>query len=105
MILRLTAENHGQIEQSPKPVVIDVFATWCGPCMDMKPIFETIAADLGDKYTFAMLNVDESRELAIRYEITSIPTLLFLKDGKVRGKEVGFMSNEDIREKIKEHCG
>ena len=100
MIIHLTKENHHLIEQATKPVVIDVFATWCGPCMDMKPVFEEVATSLQDSYTFATLNVDEARELAIRYGITSIPTLIFMDKGKVLGKETGYMTGDELRAKM-----
>lgn len=103
-MLHLTPDNANKIESSTNPVVIDCYATWCGPCMKMKPIFEELAQDLSDSYTFAMLNVDECKELSIKYDITSIPTILFIKDGAVIGREMGFMKRDDLRSKIKQHC-
>ena len=102
MIINLTKNNQQEIEKA-KFSVIDVFATWCGPCMDMKPIFEEIAKTHSDTYTFAELNVDENRELAIHYGVTSVPTFIFLKEGKVVGKETGYMPMEDLVEKIEEY--
>lgn len=104
MILTLTKHNAQQeIEKATKPIVIDVFATWCGPCMEMKPIFEAVAQKYENEYIFAQLNVDEAREFAIQFGVTSIPTFIFLKDHKVVGKEIGYMNEEDLTEKVKEH--
>lgn len=102
MITSLTKNNQHEVEKAPF-VVIDVFATWCGPCMDMKPIFEEVAEKYASKYTFAEMNVDEARELAVNYGVTSVPTFLFLKDGKVVGKETGYMPMDDLVEKMQEH--
>ena len=104
MIISVTKHNFAQeIEQSTKPVVIDVFATWCGPCQHMMPVFEELAQELGNRYTFAKLNVDESREIAIDFSITQVPTFLFIKDGKAVGRELGYMNKEDLRLKIEEY--
>ncbi len=103
MAISITKHNFKQeIEESKKPVVIDVYATWCGPCQHMTPIFEEIEQELSDKFTFAKLNVDEAREIAISYQISSVPTFLFLKNGEVLGKEFGYMSKEELRESIEE---
>lgn len=101
-MISLTKNNQHEIETA-KFAVIDVFATWCGPCMEMKPIFEEVAKKYFSQYTFAELNVDEARELAISYGVTSVPTFIFLKEGKVVGKETGYMPMEDFVEKLEEY--
>lgn len=104
MPISITNENfESDIQQSSKPVVLDVYATWCGPCQQMAPIFEELEKELGDTYLFAKLNVDESRELSIQFGVTSIPTFLFIKDANVVGKEIGYLSKDDLRKKIKEY--
>lgn len=106
MIVAITKENHeAEIERSDKPVVLDVFATWCGPCIQMMPVVEEVAQELGDTYKFAKLNVDEARELAIKYSVTSVPTFVFIKNNNVVGKEVGYMAKAKFIEKIKEYLG
>lgn len=90
------------VEKSTKPVVIDVFATWCGPCQYMTPILEELEKELGDKYVFAKLNVDESRDLAIKYSVASVPTFIFIKNNQVVGKVIGAMSKEALQDKIEE---
>jgi thioredoxin 1 len=104
MIVNLTKQNSKDvIEQNNNPVVIDVYATWCGPCIQMKPFFEQLATELSDKYTFAELNVDESRELAISLNVTSVPTFIFIKNKNIVGREVGYMPKEELKAKIEEH--
>lgn len=103
MVINITKQNFkAEIEDSKKPVVIEVFATWCGPCQHMMPLFEELEKELNSKITFAKLNVDETRDVAIHYGITSVPTFLFIKNNKVMAKEIGFMSKEDLKEKMLE---
>jgi len=106
MAVNLTNENFTQeIEQSSKPVVVDVYATWCGPCQQMMPIFDELAKELAATYTFAKLNIDEARDLAIKFNVSSVPTFIFFKGGKVVAKETGYMSKNILTEKIKNHLG
>ncbi|MCK4265259.1 thioredoxin [Candidatus Babeliales bacterium] len=101
MPVNITNENFStEVEQSELPVVIDVFATWCGPCQQMIPIFEELSKELDSKYKFAKLNIDEAREIAIQYNVSSVPTFIFIKGGKVVGKETGYMSREILKGKI-----
>lgn len=105
-MLTLTNENvHQEVALSTKPVVIDVFATWCGPCMHMKPIFTELEKEMGNTYKFLTLNVDESRELAITYSVTSVPSFIFIKDNVIKGKTTGSMSKEDLIGHIHEYLG
>jgi len=104
MVHDLTKKNVADlVENQSKPVIIDVFASWCGPCMQMKPIFKQLAAESADAYIFAQLNVDEERDLAIQYSVTSIPTFIFIQNNNIVGREVGYMSKEDLKKKITEH--
>lgn len=88
---------------SKKPVIIDVFATWCGPCKMMMPLFDELSQEMSEHYTFLKLNIDEERDIAIQYNVSSIPTLLFVKDGKLVAKETGYMNKEALRTKIETH--
>ncbi len=105
MIVNLTKQNSKEIQQSNKPVVLDIFATWCGPCLQMKPHFEQLAHELSEKYIFAELNVDESRELALQYNVTSVPTLIFIKNSNIVGREVGYLPKDELKAKIEEYLG
>lgn len=105
-MLKLTKENiDAEIKQSNKQAIIDVYADWCGPCQQMKPIFEELSEQLGDKYIFAEINVDDARDLAIEYGVTSVPTFVFIKENEVKGKETGYMSQDELKKKIEDYLG
>ena len=106
MAIVITSENfEKEVLKSNIPVVIDVFANWCGPCQQVAPIFDELAKELGDKYKLVKINIDEERDLAINYNVSSIPTFIFIKGGEVVGKEMGYMSKEDLKAKIEEIFG
>jgi len=103
-IIDVTKENfEEEVLNSDKPVIVDVYANWCGPCQQMFPIFEELEKDLRETYKFVKLNVDEGRDLSIQYGVTSVPTFVFIKDKEVHGKETGYMSKKDLEEKINTH--
>ena len=103
MAVIVTKDNfEKEIAQSKLPVIIDVFATWCGPCQQMMPIFQELENEMGNRYKFAKINVDEARELSIQYGVTSVPTFIFVKDNQVKAKETGYMSKEELVEKIED---
>src|SRR6266446_6663066 len=80
MAISITPENHeAEIKKSGTPVVLDIYATWCGPCQQMNPTLDELEKELGDQYKFAKLNVDEAREISIKeYGVTSVPTFVFI---------------------------
>lgn len=101
MAIALNEENFkSEVLQSTLPVVIKVYAVWCGPCQHMTPVFEAVAKQNAGKAKFVELNVDHARELAIQFGITSVPTTIFMKNGAVVGKELGYMGQEELQEKI-----
>lgn len=103
MAVMITNENVEQeINKSDLPVILDVYATWCGPCQQMVPVFDELEKELGDKCKFAKLNVDEARELSIQYGVTSVPTFVFIKNSEIKRKETGYMNKEDLRAMIEE---
>lgn len=85
---------------SHKPVVVDFWAEWCGPCKVLGPVLEEISGEVSDKATIVKLNVDESRELAQRYGIRGIPTLIFFKNGQVVSTLVGNQPKDVILKSI-----
>ncbi|MGE0207273.1 MAG: thioredoxin [Candidatus Babeliales bacterium] len=106
MPIAITKENYDvEVLQSKKPVVIDVYADWCGPCQQMMPIFADLEKEHGSKYKFVKINVDESRDLAVQFGVTSIPTFIFVKGGQLKGKETGYVAKEDLLLKIQEFLG
>ena len=82
MALTITDENAQEIIGSGKPVVIDFWATWCGPCMAMAPLIDELAAEYEGRVVIGKYNVDEEGDLSSEYRIMSLPSLLFFKDGK-----------------------
>ena len=88
----LTAENFEQeILQADKPAIVDFWATWCGPCRMLAPVIEEIANEYEGKVKVGKVNVDDEQELAIRYGVMSIPSVIFFKDGKEIDRKVGVM--------------
>ena len=97
----LNMENFdNEINNSEKLVLVDFYATWCGPCKMLAPVLENIAEEYQDKINVYKVNVDEEMELARKFNIASIPTLIFFKDGKVAKTLVGLVSKSDLQEEI-----
>lgn len=81
--------------------IVDFYADWCGPCKMMSPIFEEAANEAGDKAKFGKLNVDEAREISMKYGVMSIPTIVVFKDGKVVSQVAGVQDKSSLLEMIK----
>ena len=82
------------------PVVIDFWAPWCGPCKAIAPILEELASELGDSAKICKVNVDNNSEVAGKYEIRAIPTILIFKNGEVADTIVGLTSKDDLKAKL-----
>lgn len=94
------AEFDTEVIASTTPTVVDFWAPWCGPCRMVAPILEELAAELGEKVRFVKVNVDENQELASRFGVRGIPTLLFVKDGEVVDGQVGLLPKDALRTKV-----
>jgi len=91
----------GEVLKSEKPVLIDFWAPWCGPCKAIGPIVEELALQLKDSVKMMKLNVDESQKTAIKYGVRSIPTLILFKDGKVLDTLVGLVPKDKLEAFVK----
>lgn len=99
--INITKDNFDElVAKSPKKVLLDFWATWCGPCKMIAPIIEEIAEENGD-IVVGKVNVDEEMELAVRFGISSIPTLLILEGGTVVGKGIGYMPKDSVLKLLK----
>lgn len=100
-MLQVTSENFAsEVLDSPIPVVVDFFATWCGPCRMLSPVLETVSEDYEGKVKFVKLDVDEAGDIAKDYSVMSIPTLIIVKNGEEAAKTVGAMGAEELEEWI-----
>ena len=101
MVLEVSDQNfEDEVIKSDLPVVIDLWAPWCGPCRMVGPVIEKLAEAYDGKVKFCKLNVDENQQTAVRYSVMSIPTLLFFKDGKVADTVIGAMPEQALKPKV-----
>ena len=95
--VKITAENFkNEVMHSDKPVLVDFYADWCGPCKMLSPVLHELAEEKADTLKIGKVNVDEQMELAMRFQVSSIPMVVLFKDGKPVAKSVGFRSKADI---------
>jgi len=100
-ILEIGDSNfESEVLQSDKPVLVDFWAPWCGPCRAIAPIVEELAKDFGDKVKFTKCNVDENPTTPTKYGIKSIPTLIFFKNGEIQDKVIGIVAKSRLEEMI-----
>ena len=100
-VVELTTGNfQEQVLDSDKPVMVDFWATWCGPCKKMSPVVDELADETQGRFVFGKVDIDSQLELAREYKISSIPAFLFFKDGKVQDSLVGGASKAELKERL-----
>ncbi|MEH0008264.1 MAG: thioredoxin [Flavobacteriales bacterium] len=102
MAIEITDENfEALVTKADKPVLVDFWAAWCGPCRTIGPIVDELSDDYPDKAVIGKINVDNNPEVAAKYGVRNIPTLLFFKNGKVVDKQVGVATKKALADKLK----
>lgn len=88
--------NFNTIIKSDKPVLIDFFATWCGPCQMLSPVLKQVKDSLGDRVAILKIDVDKNQQIASQYQVRGVPTLILFQNGKQLWRQSGVLSKEDI---------
>ena len=96
-------EKFNELIQSPKPVLVDFYAEWCGPCQIMKPRILDVAERMGDDAKVIQIDVDKEKELATRFRIASVPTLIIFKNGKQQWRQSGIISAHALMKLLQEY--
>ena len=100
-VIKLTKDNFDQeVMQSDKPVLIDFYADWCGPCKMMGPVVEEVAAEMSD-VKVCKINIDEEMAVAQKYGVMSIPTFIAFKNGEIAGKQIGAVPKSKLQDMIR----
>ncbi len=100
-IVHLTGENFiDEVEQSSVPVIIDFWSEHCGPCKMLSPVLDEVAEEIGGKAKVTKVDVMANRDLAVKFGIRAVPTLIFMKDGEVKETKTGIMLKDAIVEKL-----
>jgi len=100
-VIKLDESNFDrEVTQDGKPVIVDFWAEWCGPCKMIAPLLDEIAREKADAVKVAKVNVDENQSLSLKYNIRAIPALLFFKNGQLRDQVIGVTSKKDLLSRV-----
>src|SRR5574341_2194320 len=103
-LVELAEKNFDEVVNGAKPTLVDFWASWCGPCQFMLPIFDKLAKKYGDKIVFARLNVDDNQSVAARYDVYAIPTFMVFQDGKAMDRAIGAVGEAGLEGLIKKNA-
>ena len=98
-----TEEFISEVESSEETTVVDFFATWCGPCKMLSPVFEELGQDMEGSAKFLKVDIDQSLDLARRFEVSTVPTVIVFKDGEEVERLVGFIPKQKLEDMVKAH--
>lgn len=103
-VLEVTEETfQDEVLSAPKPVLVDFSAVWCGPCKMLEPIVEELAQDWAEELKVVRLDVDNSPQIAVQYQVMGVPTLMLFVDGESRERLTGYQPKDRITDKLKPH--
>lgn len=103
-VINLDESNFADTVGGSRPVLVDFWAAWCGPCRRVAPVLDELADEMGEKVTVAKLNVDENQKLAAQFKVSGIPTFLLFKNGEVQGRVTGLMSKSGFEKFIEQNA-
>lgn len=95
--------SFGEIINSDKPVLIDFFATWCGPCKSLSPIIQDVAKDMGESVRVIKIDVDKNQSISQKYQIRGVPTMIIFKAGKQLWRQSGVVPKDQIKAELQKH--
>jgi thioredoxin 1 len=102
-LVELAENNFDSVVNGDKPVLVDFWATWCGPCQFMLPIFDKLAKKYGDRVTFGRLNVDDNQGVAMRFDVYAIPTFVMFMNGKAVDRAVGAVGEKGLESLLQKY--
>ncbi|MCC0630669.1 thioredoxin [Clostridioides sp. ES-S-0108-01] len=92
-----------EVENKEGLVVVDFFATWCGPCKMLSPIYEALGNEMAEKASFLKVDIDQSIELTQQFEVSTVPTVIIFKDGKPVDRLIGFIPKDNLKDKVESY--
>ncbi|MFL8709602.1 thioredoxin [Clostridioides sp. GD02377] len=92
-----------EVENKDGLVVVDFFATWCGPCKMLSPVYEALGNEMAEKANFFKVDIDQSIELAQEFEVSTVPTVIIFKDGKPVDRLIGFIPKDNLKKKVESY--